>query len=142
MGTKLFNILSTIIARLSGMDRRKLLWVNPNPSASFPSQTIQCDMSYDAYEIHFAVYTGRSEGNINQMEVLTNTSTTLHGHLGVSGRESGALWTAKRVVSKAQDGLLFDAPYAVSGTGNWFQYTSNIACTPMKIYGIKYGDQI
>lgn len=140
MGTKLFNILSTIITRLYRMDRRTLLWVNSSPSTPFPSQTIQCDMSYDAYEIHFAVYIGRDEENINQMEVLTNTSTTLHGHLGVAGRESGVLWTGKRVVSKAQDGLLFDAPYAVSGTGNWAQYTSNMACVPVKIYGIKYGN--
>ena len=140
--SRLFNILYNIASGLNKADKRTLLWTNPNPSAAFPSQTLTFNERYDAYEIHFSTYTGRDEYKITQMEVLTGSTTALHGHVGSGGEVSGTLWTARRSVWRSPDddkNLVFGAPYNVSGTGNWGQYTSNLACVPMKIYGIKYG---
>ena len=142
MGTKLFNILSTIIAYLTTTDRRTLLWTNATPTVGFPTQTLTFSERYDAYEIHFSTYVGRDEDKITQMEVLEGETTALHGHVGSGGEVSGTLWTGRRTVWRSptdEKSIVFGDPYSVFGTGNWSQYTSNMACVPMKIYGIKYG---
>ena len=130
---------------LNKADRRTLLWTNPSPTAAFPTQTLTFDKRYDAYQIHFSTYTGRDEYKITQMEVLEGDTTALHGHVGNTGEVSGVLWTSRRSVWRSttdDKSIVFGAPYNVSGTGNWSQYTANVACVPMKIYGIEYGSNI
>lgn len=126
--SKLYNILDKITPKdsLHFCEQKKLVWTNPNPSASFGAQTITADvLTNDTVEI---IYTD---------DGLTYRNDYQHSGklIGVGGSTYPTeLWDRKLTVNNGS--ITFTAAYyqkvGASGTGS-----NNARLVPKEIYVIK-----
>lgn len=159
MGTKLFNILSTIITRLSAtidrvtilistinrVDTRTLLWTNSNPTAGFAGQTVSTNLGFDAFEIDYIGFTSQAGYRCTE-KFYTDASTSdpVNGVLtfitGAGGQVGNGLYIFKRTVMVDENagGLTFGELYRATPTQDWARYTNNTGIVPYKIYGLKF----
>ena len=103
-------------------DKPVLLWENPNPTASFGTQTISLDLSnYSKVEIHYY------HDILATLRVFVQEVSV--GYRGAIFQVGGA-YIRNRDADASVAGVAFG-----KGTSN--QGDSNTYCVPVKIYGIK-----
>lgn len=111
-----------------------LLWTNPNPTSSFPAQTVQIDLSgYDAVIVD-ANYTSSSyavsvivfKDHLDiQMNAVTNLQTT------------GSVGYGNRNVSMTSTGVTFSGGYTKSASSTGAATADNARLVPQSIYGLR-----
>ena len=126
MKDKFKETLSNILSYLLKVERKTLLWTNPNTQSAFPTQYVYLDLSdYDAVEIEVNMYTAAT-GEYHQM---------FYGRVGTNLLMSGLIYQTTMPLSRLCEirstSILFNDGFA--NTGN------NQAVIPVRIYGIKYG---
>ena len=127
--TSKFSALNTL---LNDVPHYTLLWTNPNPTSSFSAQTISLDLSkYDAVEVVFDGWAGNK--CYGSQVIYKNQLFAMSG-----GRRECFRW---RECSFNDTGITFATPRICSSYNVWNETstTSTNVCTPIKIYGIKFG---
>ncbi len=105
---------------------KKLLWTNPNPTATFAGQTIAIDLSdYDEVSIVVAMYSA------NSIQYTETYDGKVGEHLIISDFFLANNSGITRLCDIASSGVTFTAGYAGEAV-------NNDACIPLRIYGIKY----
>ena len=108
----------------------RLLWTNPNPDASFNSQTVLVDMSYPYYKIQCKMYHNYYSGGEGG-KVVTFAKCTEDKNLGSIdwiGEQSNYVWS--RTITMTESGIKFSN---VGGLDS-----DNGRIIPVKIYGSYY----
>lgn len=112
-------------ASLGGYRRTKL-WVNGDPTASFPAQTIALDLSPYTSVLIFYNY-NTSTPRVYSREVLMSVGGTILNFVGITAGGQGG-----RAVTVSADGITFEAAHAAA-TAN-----ANQHCIPVEIYGVNF----
>ena len=121
------NDLREILSRVAGSvpsEYRKLLWTNPNPTASFSAQTISLDLSnYDEVEIEAKQL---ASGTIIQL-----------CRVGI-GKQTKCLFRDGNANNFYTRTFVVSASSIQFGDAYYNSTVTNTDCVPVAIYGIKY----
>ncbi len=130
MLNKLKEQIADILAYLMQVERKKLLWTNPSPTASFAPQTISLDLSkYDEIEIFYAGSASVANRWTTSVRIVKEKGTVL---------SAGANLLYWRYVTPSNTGINFETGYATQTYGANAN-VDNSLIIPYKIYGIKMG---
>lgn len=110
------------------VDRRVLLWTNPNPNATFASQTIALDLStYDAIDVVFQHWVNNPCSTVWRAE----KESVEYLASGISNTQSSS-GLYRRAFRMKEDGVYF-------ANGLSAATVENNSTIPRKIYGIQFG---
>ena len=132
MKDKFKETLTNILSYLLKVERRTLLWENPNISTAFAPQTISLDLrKYDAVEISFKHY---FSGDTPQSMARAEKNVTCCCAVPTYSNRS----LPRRDFKATDTGVTFGYGSGFDDTYTWYAQNNNWAI-PVKIYGIKYG---
>jgi len=126
--------LAEIAETFDEVDRRVLLWTNPDPTVSFPAQTVVSneDLSiYDALEVHLRSYMNRAPVAVYRVPI------------GISDIEIsavGAEYLGARLITTTTSSVVFGMGIRFATYGSYGTQTQDDGrCVPTEIYGIQFG---
>ena len=125
---------ANLINALGGIEYKKLLWTNPNPSSNFTAQTVSLDLTeYDAVEIQCK--------NLASSDYMIGTLFRIKkGDKGLL-LSNAATNRERDVHSVSNTGIEFSGGIIYNTYGG-AQSTDNSRVIPIRIYGIKYVNSI
>lgn len=131
MKNKFKETLSNILSYLLKVERRTLLWENPNPNTGFGAQTISLDLSeFDAVEIE-AYYVST---DVNNRTLYSNRLPFGTAAVLAPQGQGRAISARKATINNA--GITFTTGCLFYSTTE--QNSVDVA-VPVRIYGIKSG---
>ena len=142
-GNNLYPVMTCNIDELAsgtGIEKRKLLWTNANPTSEFAAQTLDSsngipDLSeYDAVEI-VCRYSRTDDTRMRYIcDVGGSASMYWFYYTATDGKYTGV--RSRNVVSASTTGVTFNACSGKPGNSTT-NTTNNGYLIPIKIYGIK-----
>lgn len=134
----LIKTLSKIVSSLDGLERRDLLWTNPDANNIFSGRTIRIPNidDYNDFEIVYLVY--YDSGIPNQYQsIRSDFKNTITIEATEAGQRVYNFWINTREAVRTSTGIKFDDGWTKNQNKGDF-YTSNNAIVPYKIYGYRY----
>jgi hypothetical protein len=132
------NDLKAIFDEVLPLERRVLLWTNPNPNASFTAQDVSISSAYNNYDFIEVEYKiGASEDTVTGEKVMDRVPCK-NWTRAITIVQGSNVWV---IIHRARwwtnDGLHFDSAYwnTLNSSASNGQDDSNMI--PYKIYGIK-----
>ena len=142
-GNNLYPVMTCNIDELAsgtGIEKRKLLWTNANPTSEFAAQTLDSsdgipDLSgYDAVEIEYYGSTTVAASYIIKRKI--GEPFFLFGYFNPQST-SAHINLISRSASTATSGITFGGGFSKRTSTSTVYSNNNNYCIPYKIYGIK-----
>ena len=120
---------------LKNIERKELIWDNPNPSSALDSTIINGDTTkYSDFEIEYKPY---ATYNVlaPRVRVKAGYAIDLIAMNGASGQYTGAFWANMRSIEFTSNTQIriWDGKRATS-SADWA--VNNYSCLPIRIYGV------